>query len=100
MRALCAAIISAGALIGLGLAALGVGTRYQGVPVTTNGNVANFVHWKDLDTAMMLILVILICTLLAAIAATFLGLAYHHERRQFERHGHLSVTDKVDSIRS
>ena len=30
MRALCGAIIAAGALVGLGLAAVGIGTRYQG----------------------------------------------------------------------
>ena len=83
MRALCAAIISAGALVGLGLAAIGVGTRYQNVLVTADG----FVRWKSLDTPMMLILVALLATLLAGIAATFLGLAYHHERRHFERHG-------------
>ena len=29
MRALCGAIIAAGTLIGLGIAALGIGTRYQ-----------------------------------------------------------------------
>ena len=61
MRALCASIISAGALVGLGLAALGVGTRYQGVAVTATGD--SFVHWKQLDTPMMLILVLLILTL-------------------------------------
>ena len=31
MRALCGAIITAGALIGLGLTAFGIGTRYQGL---------------------------------------------------------------------
>jgi cytochrome bd-type quinol oxidase subunit 2 len=100
MRALCASIISAGALIGLGLTALGVGTRYQGLPVTVNGSVVSYIHWRELDTPMMLILVLLICTLIAALAATFMGLAYHHERRHFERHGHLSGSGKVDSLRN
>ena len=29
MRALCGAIITAGALVGLGLTAIGIGTRYE-----------------------------------------------------------------------
>jgi hypothetical protein len=85
MRALCAAIISAGALIGLGLAAIGVGARYQSVGVISNNE---FVHWKQLDTPLMLIVVTLLAALIAGIAATFLGLAYHHERRLYERQGH------------
>lgn len=96
MRALCASIISAGALVGLGLAALGVGTRYQGMVATGD----NFIHWKQLDTPMMLILVLLITTLLSALAATFLGLAYHHERRHNERHGQASGSTRVDSLHS
>lgn len=85
MRALCAAVITAGALIGLGLAAIGVGARYQSVGVIANNE---FVHWKQLDTPLMLIIVTLVAALLGGIAATFLGLAYHHERRHYERHGH------------
>jgi hypothetical protein len=86
MRALCAAIISAGALIGLGLAAIGVGTRYQSLQLAGDG----YVHFKQLDTPMILIIVVLVATLLSAVAATFLGLAYHHERRHFEREGYKS----------
>ena len=91
-------IITAGSLIGLGLAAVGVGMRYQaaGLSPSTDG----FVHWRQLDTPMMLILVLLILTLLAGLAATFLGLAYHHERRHFERQAHLSGTSKLDSLRN
>ena len=36
---------------------------------------------------MMLILVALMAITLAGLAATFLGLAYHHERRHYERFG-------------
>ena len=96
MRALCASIIATGALVGLGLAALGLGTRYQGVAPSPDG----YIHWKQLDMPMMLILVILITTLLSALAATFLGLAYHHERRNFERHGHVTGAARVDSLHS
>ena len=85
MRALCAAIISAGALIGLGLTALAVGVRYQGVGTTDPRQIV-FVRLAHLDTAMMLILVVLLFTAVIGVGATFLGLAYHHERRHYERH--------------
>ena len=96
MRALCASIIATGALVGLGLAALGLGTRYQGVAPSVEG----YIRWKQLDMPMMLILVILISTLLSALAATFLGLAYHHERRHFERQGHAAGSSRADSLHS
>jgi hypothetical protein len=85
MRALCAAIITAGALIGLGLSALGVGMRYQNV-VARDPAAITYVKWVQLDTPMMLIIVALLTTLLVGLATTFLGLAYHHERRHHERH--------------
>lgn len=89
MRALCASIITAGSLIGLGLAALGVGTRYQGFQRHLVAE-HDFVRFRELDTALMLIIVVLLLTLLAGLAMTYLGLAYHHERRHFERHSHAS----------
>src|SRR4051794_41059254 len=96
MRALCASIITAGALIGLGLTALGLGTRYQGLGGT---NVAElvYVRFKVLDTPMMLILVVLLATAVAGLAATFLGLAYHHERRHHERHHRLNRGESISS---
>jgi hypothetical protein len=89
MRALCASIISAGALIGLGLCAIGVGTRYQGL-AASDPTVNTYIKWGQLDTPMMLLIVALLATLLVGLAATFVGLAYHHERRHYERHGGLS----------
>jgi hypothetical protein len=85
MRALCASIITAGALIGLGLASLGVGMRYQNL-VARDPAALTYVKWVQLDTPLMLIIVVLLATLLAGLAAAFLGLAYHHERRHYERH--------------
>jgi hypothetical protein len=84
MRALCASIITSGALIGLGLSALGVGTRYQGL-VPRDPSAITYVKWGQLDTPMMLIIVTLLTALFGGLAATFLGLAYHHERRHYER---------------
>jgi hypothetical protein len=85
MRALCGSIITAGALIGLGLVALGLGMRYQGLGGTDVGQLV-YVRFRQLDTAMMLLLVVLLASAVAGMAATFLGLAYHHERRHYERH--------------
>lgn len=84
MRALCASIITAGALIGLGLASLGIGMRYQNLVARDPAEIT-YVKWVQLDTPIMLIVVILLAALISGLAATFLGLAYHHERRHFER---------------
>jgi hypothetical protein len=91
MRALCASIITAGALIGLGLAGLGVGMRYQNL-VARDPAAITYVKWVQLDTPMMLIIVVLIATLLVGLASAFVGLAYHHERRHHERHHGLAET--------
>jgi hypothetical protein len=85
MRALCAAIMTAGALIGLGLTSIGLGMRYAGVGTTDPAHIV-YVRLSHLDTPMMLILVVLLAATIAGIAAVFLGLAYHHERRHYERH--------------
>ncbi|MGE5754763.1 MAG: hypothetical protein ACM35G_03455 [Planctomycetaceae bacterium] len=84
MRALCASIITAGALIGLGLTALGLGMRYQGFGGPGVDQLV-YVRFRQLDTAMMLILVVLLASIVVGMTAAFLGLAYHHERRHFER---------------
>ena len=83
MRALCGSIITAGALIGLGLSALGVGTRYQNLAADPTSN--SYLKWVQLDTPLMLIIVVLLATVLVGLATAFVGLAYHHERRHYER---------------
>jgi hypothetical protein len=94
MRALCASIITAGALIGLGLASLGVGMRYQNL-VARDPAALTYVKWVQLDTPLMLIIVVLLATLLAGLAAAFLGLAYHHERRHYERQSGLGESSST-----
>jgi hypothetical protein len=92
MRALCGAIITAGALIGLGLAAIGAGLRYQSYPYLDQASHPQWVHFKDIDTSLMMAMVALLVTLVIGLAATFVGLAYHHHRRHHEflrEHGHL-----------
>ncbi len=91
MRALCGAIITAGAMIGLGLLSIGIGTRYQGFPYhdLQTGSV-QWVAFKNLDTALMVSMVVLLLGLLVGLGIAFLGLAYHHHRRHLEilhRHG-------------
>ena len=94
MRALCASIITAGALIGLGLASIGVGMRYQNL-VARDPAALTYVKWVQLDTPLMLIIVVLLATLLAGLAAAFLGLAYHHERRHYERQSGLGESSST-----
>jgi hypothetical protein len=84
MRALCGAIITAGALIGLGLTAMGIGERYAGFGAVNPDGSRGFFKFADLDTALMFILVALTATLLIGLGVAFLGLAYHHERRHHE----------------
>ena len=83
MRALCGAIITAGALIGLGLTALGYGLRYGGPafgPETINPNTNTL--WGS--SSLMVILIVLLITLLIGLGTAFLGLAFHHYRRYQE----------------
>lgn len=89
MRALCGSIITAGALVGLGLTAVGFGLRFQGVPVE---------HLNDRTglpmgaTSLMFALVATIAGVLIGLGIAFVGLAYHHERRYRERLHHDSLS--------
>ena len=80
MRALCGAIITAGALLGLGLTAIGFGTRYH---VNIVGETTPL-HLNDFDRPLVFILVFLTCAALIGLGISFFGLAYHHHRRHHE----------------
>ncbi len=82
MRALCGAIISAGALIGLGLTALGYGIRFQAFGPEIRHPNSDQLYGSP---SMALVLVVLLIGLLIGIGVAFVGLAYHHERRHRER---------------
>jgi hypothetical protein len=106
MRALCGAIIAAGALIGLGLAAQGIGQRYEhltqadakgeyllrgysgddpysrGIPSKEHG--LAYVKFFDMDRGLTIITTALILSLLVGLATAFIGLAFHHHRRMQE----------------
>jgi hypothetical protein len=84
MRALCGAIITAGALIGLGLTAIGIGLRYQQYPYLDKNGEAQWVLFRNLDTSLMISLVVLLIAVLVGTGIAFLGLAYHHHRRHQE----------------
>lgn len=84
MRALCGAIITAGALIGLGLAALGFGTRYQDIPRRNAEGAIILLKWSEMDRPLMFTLVFLASAAVVGLAIAVVGLAYHHERRNRE----------------
>jgi F0F1-type ATP synthase membrane subunit c/vacuolar-type H+-ATPase subunit K len=84
MRALCGAIITAGALIGLGLTALGIGTRYTMERATTSDGQPPLVRLSQMDRPLIFILVFLTSAALVGLAIAFVGLAYHQLRRDRE----------------
>src|SRR4051812_44338755 len=84
MRALTGAIIAAGALIGLGLAAIGIGQRYSiGKPFDDKGEPI-LLHLFQMDRPLVFILVFLTCVAVIGLGIAIAGLAYHHHRRDRE----------------
>ena len=100
MRALCGAIITAGAMIGLGLTALGIGTRYERdwTPSQTGGasNEPYLVHLSQMDRPLTFVLVFLTAGAVIGLGITFMGLAYHHHRRERE---HALQRDRLATLR-
>src|SRR5262245_34669811 len=84
MRALCGAIIAAGAVIGLGLLSIGIGIRYASYPARDLEGHPQWVLLRHLDTALMLSLVAALIVLAIGLGIAFVGLAYHHHRRHLE----------------
>jgi hypothetical protein len=82
MRALCGAIITAGALIGLGLTALAFGIRFQDAGFTEHPNTK--AAWGA--TSMTICMIVLLVSVFVGIGTAFLGLMFHHERRYMELH--------------
>ena len=82
MRALCGAIFTAAALVGLGLTAIGIGTRYQtSLPPDPN---AVPLPLHSMDRPLVFTLVFLTAMAVIGLGIAFLGLAYHHHRRVHE----------------
>jgi hypothetical protein len=87
MRPLCGAIITAGALIGLGLFSLGYGTRYAAYAQRDEMGHFDSKYWVNLsqmDTPLLVMLVLLVASLGIGMAIAFVGLAYHHHKRHHE----------------
>ncbi len=84
MRALCGAIIAAGSFIGLGLTALGIGYRYNLGPAFTPEGKPIRIYLPDMDRPLTFVLVFLTCTAIIGLGIAFVGLAYHHHRRERE----------------
>ena len=84
MRALCGAIIMAGALIGLGLTALGIGQRYSTEKAFTADGQPILVKLSQLDGPLLFVLVFLTASAVIGMGIAFVGLAYHHHRRERE----------------
>jgi hypothetical protein len=86
MRALSGAIITAGALIGLGQTAVAFGTRYGqtvGLDRNAQGEVVQL-HLSQMDKPLVFILVFLTSVAIVGLGVSFLGLAYHHHHRFHE----------------
>lgn len=102
MRALCGAIITAGSLIGLGLFGIGFGLRYQTVPLTAADKTAAISRFHQMDTPMLLCLILLVIALVVGMIIAFIGLAYHHHRRHHELqhtlHGHAAAVPPATRI--
>ena len=84
MRPLCGAIIAAGALIGLGLTSVGIGLRYQNYPYISQNSEPQWVKFRNLDTALMMAIVVALAAVVVGLALAFIGLAYHHHKRHHE----------------
>jgi hypothetical protein len=83
MRALCGAIIAAGAAIGIGLTALGIGTRYA-IEQSQKDGEPYLVRLSQMDRPLVFALIFLTCLAVIGLGIAILGLAYHHFRRERE----------------
>ena len=72
-------------MIGLGLTAIGFGTRYHtGLEnVDKDGNPI-LLHMYQMDKPLVFIMVFLVCMAIIGLGIAFLGLAYHHNKRLHE----------------
>jgi hypothetical protein len=84
MRALCGAIITAGAMIGLGLLSIGIGIRYSTFQHLNLQGEVQWIRFRDLDNALLVAFVTALILMAIGLGIAFLGLAYHHQRRHLE----------------
>src|SRR5215470_12682523 len=87
MRPLCGAIITAGAMIGLGLAAIGFGTRYHtGLEnVDKDGNPV-LLHLYQMDKPLVFILVFMTIIAIIGLGIAFVGFFFFKQKTAYEMH--------------
>src|SRR5262245_48546182 len=100
MRALCGAIIAAGALLGLGLTALGMGERYAGYQVRNAEGKPEYILFSQMDSPLIFITLLLSLVLLIGLGIAFFGLAFHHHRRWCEEQTFLAEHEEKKPARS
>jgi hypothetical protein len=94
MRAICGAVLTAGALIGLGLTSVGAGARYADYLDWDDPGPPKRVELRQTDTGILVAQTALVLGLLVGLGVTFLGLAHHHHQRNQEflrEYGYLPV---------
>ena len=98
MRPLCGAIIVAGAVIGLGLTAIGFGNRYHTSleNVDKDGNPI-LLHLYQMDKPLVFIMVFLVCVAVIGLGIAFVGLSYHHHKRHLELLRHYGRAERQPS---
>jgi len=84
MRALCGAIITAGALIAMGLTAIGIGQRYSMEKAFGSDGEPVLIKLSKMDRPLIFILVFVTCVAVIGLGIAIAGLAYHHFRRDRE----------------
>jgi len=84
MRAICGAVLAAGAFIGLGLTSIGEALRYAGYPYHDEKGTLQFVKFHEMDTALIAVFVGLAIMAIIGLVITFIGLAYEHHHRHHE----------------
>ena len=72
----------------LGLAAVGVGQRYSTEKAFTPDGQPVVVHLSQMDGPLLFVLVFLTSAAVVGLGVSFLGLAYHHRRREREHEFH------------
>ncbi len=83
MRAICGAIIAAGAMIGIGLTAIGFGIRFQSFGLIPEEKSSSIYYATP---SLMICLWTSVAGMLIGLVVAFLGLAFHQERRYREVH--------------
>jgi hypothetical protein len=75
-------------MIGLGIAAVGIGTRYGNYQYTDAAGQPQWIRFWQMDTPLITIVILLICCIIVGLSLALVGLAYHHHRRHHELFGH------------